>query len=193
MDPTHDQPRTLASKAMAELEAAEAAEAARRSAAGATAPVARPVPSAQPASGAARAGDTPVSALEAARRRAERACLSRQGLPGSPVRPTGTPPAAMFQPGTLPGDARTAPLAGGPATGLTLPAPTDDAARPAAPPPRLGTLPPPVAPAPPLTLNGCDATGCWASDGSRLQRSSGGALLGPRGFCHVNGNLLQCP
>ena len=53
--------------------------------------------------------------------------------------------------------------------------------------------PPALAPnAPPLTLSSCDATGCFASDGSRLTRTGAG-LIGPRGLCTVQGNFLQCP
>ena len=53
-------------------------------------------------------------------------------------------------------------------------------------------MPPPVRIEPPLTVTGCDASGCWASDGTRLQQA-GPQLLGPRGFCSVQGALLQCP
>ncbi len=52
--------------------------------------------------------------------------------------------------------------------------------------------PPPPRNAPPLVITSCDPTGCWASDGSRLNRM-GQNLLGPRGLCSVQGNLLQCP
>jgi hypothetical protein len=55
--------------------------------------------------------------------------------------------------------------------------------------------PPPVATprsAAPTVITTCDPTGCWASDGSRLNRL-GPNLLGPRGLCTVQGNLLQCP
>lgn len=62
-------------------------------------------------------------------------------------------------------------------------APPVSAAPPAAPPPRN---------APPTVVTSCDPTGCWASDGSRLDRM-GQNLLGPRGLCSVQGNLLQCP
>ncbi len=46
--------------------------------------------------------------------------------------------------------------------------------------------------APQLVVNSCDANGCWASDGTRLQRA-GSNLLGPRGYCTLQGALLQCP
>jgi hypothetical protein len=52
---------------------------------------------------------------------------------------------------------------------------------------------PPVRQAAPLaTLTACDATGCWASDGTRLQRA-GATLLGPRGVCSRAGGVLHCP
>lgn len=45
---------------------------------------------------------------------------------------------------------------------------------------------------PPLTISACDATGCWASDGTRLQRA-GPNLLGPTGVCTTSGPFVQCP
>jgi hypothetical protein len=69
---------------------------------------------------------------------------------------------------------------------------------PVAPPaPVLGApqpLPPVAIPrgAVPTVITSCDPTGCWASDGTRLNRM-GPSLLGPRGLCTVQGNLLQCP
>ena len=65
------------------------------------------------------------------------------------------------------------------------------------PPPRVlpqGGLPTPALPAaaPLLTVTACDATGCLASDGTRLQWV-GPSLLGPRGMCTVQGTVLQCP
>ena len=56
--------------------------------------------------------------------------------------------------------------------------------------PRVPPVPPAVAPppappqgvvGPPVRVIACDATGCWASDGSRLLRAGPG-LLGPRGL-----------
>lgn len=49
-----------------------------------------------------------------------------------------------------------------------------------------------VAPPQPRTLGVCDANGCWASDGTRLQRV-GPQLLGPSGFCTTAGHTVQCP
>ena len=52
-------------------------------------------------------------------------------------------------------------------------------------------LPQRLDPSPIVTA--CDAVGCWASDGSRLQQS-GPFLLGPRGLCSgVQGTALHCP
>lgn len=48
------------------------------------------------------------------------------------------------------------------------------------------------APKRPDAVVSCDAAGCWASDGSRLQRI-GPALWGPSGACTLQGASLQCP
>jgi hypothetical protein len=73
---------------------------------------------------------------------------------------------------------------------------TPSAAQPRLPAPaRPATAPtpsPPRATAPPVTLNACDATGCWASDGTRLLRA-GPNLIGPRGICTTSGPFVQCP
>jgi hypothetical protein len=56
----------------------------------------------------------------------------------------------------------------------------------------------PAAPAAPLrsdnltTIVGCDASGCWTSDGSRLTRN-GSVLTGPHGTCTQQGAVLRCP
>jgi hypothetical protein len=62
---------------------------------------------------------------------------------------------------------------------------------------RRSTGPTAVAPAtprtqPPLSVTSCDALGCWANDGTRLQRV-GPSLLGPRGYCSTAGTALSCP
>ena len=49
-----------------------------------------------------------------------------------------------------------------------------------------------VMPTPPLTTLNCDAVGCTASDGSRLNRM-GPNLWGPGGACIALGPVLQCP
>ncbi len=50
----------------------------------------------------------------------------------------------------------------------------------------------PVTQRPLLSITSCDANGCWSSDGTRLQRF-GSQLLGPRGFCNVQGSVVNCP
>ena len=59
-------------------------------------------------------------------------------------------------------------------------------------PPRSPAPNRPVAAAPPLTTLQCDAVGCSASDGSRLNRM-GPDLWGPGGACIALGPVLQCP
>ena len=53
-------------------------------------------------------------------------------------------------------------------------------------------LPPAVHIERPATIGACDANGCWASDGSRLQRI-GPNLVGPGGVCNVQGAFAYCP
>lgn len=109
----------------------------------------------------------PVAGLEEARRRAAQACLaSRADQPPQPQRlaqpPVAVPPVTM--------------------------------ARPAPPSPPLPPAPP-SAPKPvdrPRFITSCDAVGCWADDGSRLDRV-GPNLWGKRGPCTLVGTLLQCP
>ena len=43
-----------------------------------------------------------------------------------------------------------------------------------------------------LIITNCDALGCWASDGTRLQQQ-GSNLLGPRGYYTWQGSVLNCP
>lgn len=105
--------------------------------------------------------------LQAARRDVARVCLGFAEL---------TAPAARARP----------PLAVdgvGPA-----PQPTRAPHRGAAAAPAAAPLRPPAM----LTLTNCDANGCWASDGTRLQRQ-GTLLLGPRGYCTLLGTVLNCP
>ena len=62
----------------------------------------------------------------------------------------------------------------------------------AQPSPAIGPLAaPPVLPGP-AVLTTCDATGCWDSAGARYN-SQGPVLLGPRGACTQQGELLICP
>jgi len=105
--------------------------------------------------------------LQALRKQAARACLGGTGNPPPPS------PNVSLPPPTLPP----------PAVRL----PPRPAAPPIAPP---VTSAAPVRPAPVVT--GCDSTGCWTSDGSRLPRLGPG-VIGPRGFCTVNGVEVHCP
>lgn len=64
-------------------------------------------------------------------------------------------------------------------------------------PPVPSAVPPPPAPVqgvvgPPVRVIACDATGCWASDGSHLLRA-GPSLIGPRGLCRAQDMALRCP
>ena len=130
------------------------------------------------ASGGVTANDRRLidAKLAPARRRAASACLARQAGPATlssqPL--VRSPPIAI------------APIA----------------VAPAARPPLAAALPPatpiaPIAPtmpraASPYAITSCDAGGCWANDGSRLNRV-GATLWGPRGACTMQGSLLQCP
>jgi len=142
--------------------------------------------SATPSSAVAVPGGNPVlseqhrtraadARLEQLRREAARACLaSRADAPApTPQRlaqpPVGVPPVA------------------GPPTPAAAHAPARATA--AAPVPPAMPVPRPAAP---TVVTTCDATGCWTSDGKRLDRA-GPNLLGPRGLCTLQGALLQCP
>jgi hypothetical protein len=110
--------------------------------------------------------------LENARRRAARACLGGSGEP--------PPPSRHLLPSTI----VVPPVAAPPAHPPSLPATV-------AIPPMPVTLPPKRIEPPPI-VTACDAAGCWASDGTRLQRV-GPNLQGPRGVCTVQGAILHCP
>lgn len=113
--------------------------------------------------GAPAASGPPAHVL-ALQRAAARACL---GV----IDPS--PPAARVQP----------PIAA-PTVAVQLPSPafSQRVDHPGSPPPHRALL----------TITGCDALGCWASDGTRLQLQ-GQQLLGPRGFCSQVGTVLNCP
>jgi len=105
--------------------------------------------------------------LEVVRRHAARACLGGTGDPA--------PPSSRFA----------QPL-------VTVP---PVAKRPPAPAPALPVGPTvslPTQRQPPSIVTACDLTGCWANDGSRLQRL-GPNLVGPRGPCILQGVVLHCP
>lgn len=101
--------------------------------------------------------------LEPLRREASRACLGAAPGPQAPR-------------ATLRAPISVAPVAPAPVARPTSPAPAS----------------PPVQVRSPAVVTSCDATGCWASDGSRLQRL-GPDLVGPRGTCTVQGAVLNCP
>jgi hypothetical protein len=163
----------------AALDALQAQEAALAAAPRAAAPP--PAVSLPPAPASAGASRSPAAAsagasrspaadasLEAARRRAALACLRSRTDPPAPRQPIVRSPTAVE------------PL---------------DVPRAAAPLPSLRAPSPPPAPAPgprPRFITSCDAVGCWADDGSRLQRA-GPNLRGPRGVCTRQGTLLTCP
>lgn len=58
--------------------------------------------------------------------------------------------------------------------------------------PKLQAAPPPVVIPRPTVITTCDASGCWDSEGRRLN-SAGPALMGPRGICSGSGNVINCP
>lgn len=116
------------------------------------------------ATGASAADRTLPRQLQALRREAAAACLG--GSVDAPPPP-------------LPQSAR-------PPIVIPLPAPTL---------PSSPSLPPPPIQRPldnGLRILGCDAQGCWGSDGSRLLRS-GSHFIGPRGLCFSDGATLRCP
>jgi len=113
--------------------------------------------------------------LAGARRSAAAACLASRADPAPLPQHLAQPPIAV------------APVA-------TPPAPIGATAapRPALPPPNAALPSPALPPPAPTSVLSCDLGGCWANDGSRLNRV-GPNLWGPRGACTVQGTLLQCP
>ena len=108
--------------------------------------------------------------LAPVRRRAAKACLARRADPATPSSERLVRPAPVT----------TQPLAVAPASSA---APTAVTAR---------AAPPTARAEKPYAITSCDPGGCWANDGSRLNRV-GPNLWGPRGICTVQGSLLQCP
>jgi hypothetical protein len=108
-----------------------------------------------------------AASLEGARRQAAHVCLGGRGdVP---------PPSAHF----------TQPLTGVP---LTTPPSAPQLPPPPAPPAR-----PAAAHTPAAVITSCDATGCWTSEGTRMQRFGPG-VTGPRGPCTVQGGVtISCP
>ena len=121
-----------------------------------------PVANVRPRRDAVRAIDP---RLDAARRRAARSCLASRADP---------------------------PVAGRLAQ-VPIPVPPIAAVRPPLPQAAAGAALPQRPSAPPLvSITSCDAAGCWASDGSRLNRV-GPTLWGSHGACSVQGSVVQCP
>ncbi|MCE9658762.1 MAG: hypothetical protein K8R60_09405 [Burkholderiales bacterium] len=115
------------------------------------------------AQGAARAGAAELAALQPYRKRVARECLGKEDL----VLERPPLPPVVVAPVTLP---------------------------PRAAPAVQGALPPrsPPVPLPPLrTVSQCDPSGCWTSDGLRLNRL-GPLLVGPPGACTVQSGVLSC-
>jgi hypothetical protein len=107
--------------------------------------------------------------LDAARRRAAHSCLASRADP--------PPFGRLAQP----------PVAVPPVTGIRPPLP---ALPPASSAVAIPTRPP--SPQPLTSITACDASGCWASDGTRLNRV-GPTLWGPHGACSVFGAVVRCP
>lgn len=133
-----------------------------------------------PARGASAPAVSNDPQLRALRSRTASICLggpdeARQ--PGNPPAPAPAGERARSAARTAEGTVRVPPV--------TAPLP----ARRAAPPEPLPPLP---APRSPTVVLGCDAAGCWGSDGSRLQRM-GPNLVAPSGQCVLGGSVIQCP
>lgn len=111
----------------------------------------------------ARAGAVERAALEPYRKRVARECLGKE----DPVLERTPRPPVAVAPVTSPS--------------VVVPA-------------RPGALPPQSPPVqlPPLrTVTQCDPSGCWTSDGVRLNRL-GPLLVGPPGACTVHSGVLSC-
>lgn len=121
--------------------------------------------------GATGRSDANAQALQAAREHAATACFGRAGdVTRDLAHGSGT---RAPQPAV-----RVPPVTGG-ATAPVLQAPP------------LVTPPPLVVPRA-AVITQCDPTGCWDSNGQRLNRV-GPALAGPGGPCIVQGNFAMCP
>jgi hypothetical protein len=114
----------------------------------------------------ARNASASAGTVEGLRSAAADTCLGSAALPQRPSR-VAQPPVAV------------------PPPQIDLPVRVAPAAPPA-------LAPPPVAigrpPAPAL----CDASGCWANDGTHL-RQVAPSLMGPGGLCTQQGALIACP
>ncbi|HSV35840.1 MAG TPA: hypothetical protein VLI46_09795 [Ramlibacter sp.] len=91
-----------------------------------------------------------------------------------------------FGTGTAPGERSGAPFAP-----QAVPPPTiTPASRPPA--PVLAEPPPPLPIPRPAVITTCDVSGCWDSEGRRLNHM-GPILIGPRGPCSIQGGAVNCP
>jgi hypothetical protein len=86
----------------------------------------------------------------------------------------------------------TAKRSGAPEPAQVVPAPRIAAAAPEPPPLLISPPPPPLVIPRAATVTACDPAGCWDSEGRRLN-NVGPNLLGPHGFCSVQGGAVQCP
>jgi hypothetical protein len=127
--------------------------------------------------------------LQAARRNTAAACLGRGGAaaPREAARDeprTGTPRNGMARetPNRVP-PAQEVPRV---APNRPQPLPGTPRATPATPPPGPVVIPRPT------LITSCDDAGCWGNDGRRYNRA-GSQLVGPRGTCALQGNVLNCP
>jgi hypothetical protein len=132
----------------------------------------------------ARVRSAVPSALLDARRKAAQACLRDRADPAQPqLQGRLAQPPIEVAPIRVPLPTRPAPapgLAGGSAGASVGPSGSTG-------------LPPVPRSAPPApVIVGCDAYGCNASDGTRVNRS-GPNLIGPRGLCVQQGVQLICP
>lgn len=119
------------------------------------------------------AADRPVlSKLAKLKRDAARTCLGGDGSVSRPHQHLGQTPLSVT------------PVTATPLLPLPLPSPRLPARTPS---PLQPVLVPPL-----KSVVSCDAVGCWINDGTRLQKLGPG-LLGPKGFCSVQGSVLSCP
>lgn len=114
-----------------------------------------------------QSGPPMLATLETLRRQAARACLGSRLDAPPPVQRFAQPPVAV------------APATPAPAAWAVIP-------------PLPAAFPPPMRMPPLKTVTACDPMGCWANDGTRLQRM-GSTLFGPLGLCTLQGLVLSCP
>jgi hypothetical protein len=129
------------------------------------------VPDVSSAPGAAASGSSIAASLIAARRQAAQACLGPAALKQPPRQGQYQQPISVPSVGGLRAGATWRPSASAAITAQAAVA-----------------MPPGAT----LALTSCDALGCWASDGSRLDRI-GTQLRSPQGLCTAVGAVLNCP